>query len=348
MPGHIYTELLSQYWPDVKPEYIETIQSLWSGYGELFRVRVKDQRFCVKYIQLTDKAVHPRGWDTDIGHQRKLLSYQVETNWYAFLANTQLSLPPIPSCVALIEFNSGRFIIMDDLENLGYSPISETNDRGKIESTIEWLAIFHAAFMVDTQVSSVPDKNQLLLAPASNQLWPEGVWRRGTYWHLSTRPDEFAAMQDSELKQAAADIDRSLSSARFQTLVHGDAKLANFCYRNTQELRVAAVDFQYTGVGIGVQDLAYFLGSVLDSDQLSQSAPELLDYYLSRLSASLQNKFSAAEIRDLNQEYRQLFPVAWADFDRFLAGWAAEHPKLNAFSAALCDKALKILYEIKG
>jgi hypothetical protein len=33
----------------------------------------------IKYVKLPDQGLHPRGWNTDRSHQRKIRSYQVET-----------------------------------------------------------------------------------------------------------------------------------------------------------------------------------------------------------------------------------------------------------------------------
>ena len=57
-----------------------------------------------------------------------------------------------------------------------------------------------------------------------------GLWPAGTYWHLETRPDELDAMPDGPLKNSAAMIDRRLNKATYKSLVHGDAKVANFCF----------------------------------------------------------------------------------------------------------------------
>jgi Ser/Thr protein kinase RdoA (MazF antagonist) len=59
----------------------------------------------------------------------------------------------------------------------------------------------------------------------------------------------------------AAVIDQVLNNCSYQTIVHGDAKLANFCF--SKEGAVSAVDFQYVGGGCGMKDVAYFLGSCL-------------------------------------------------------------------------------------
>ena len=52
----------------------EIIQELWSGYGKIMRISLKDsktQNVIVKHVQLPLYKNHPRGWNTDIGHQRK-------------------------------------------------------------------------------------------------------------------------------------------------------------------------------------------------------------------------------------------------------------------------------------
>jgi hypothetical protein len=98
------------------------------------------------------------------------------------------------------------------------------------------------------------------------------------------------------LKHAAPGIDELLRTAKHQTLLHGDAKLANFCFPSSSSsknhssggasgtsesgsrsgggdrdgLAVAAVDFQYTGWGVGVLDLYYCIGAFPAVEDLSR------------------------------------------------------------------------------
>ena len=60
------------------------IQELWSGYGKIMRVGLEHaavESVVVKHVQLPLSKNHPRGWNTDLGHQRKVKSYQVEAAW---------------------------------------------------------------------------------------------------------------------------------------------------------------------------------------------------------------------------------------------------------------------------
>ena len=66
-------------------------------------------------------------------------------------------------------------------------------------------------------------------------------------------------------------------NCKFKTIVHGDAKLANFCFSHDLS-NVAAVDFQYVGGGCGMKDVAYFLGSCLNDQELRTTENELLDF----------------------------------------------------------------------
>ena len=63
----------------------KVIQQLWSGYGQILRIKLEggsETSVIAKMIQMTAKGKHPRGWNSDLSHQRKLKSYQVETTWY--------------------------------------------------------------------------------------------------------------------------------------------------------------------------------------------------------------------------------------------------------------------------
>ncbi len=169
----------------------------------------------------------------------------------------------------------------------------------------------------------------------------EGLWECGTYWHLETRPDEMArlANEDPALWTAADAIDARLRAASFQTLVHGDAKLANFCF-STDGASVAAVDFQYVGRGCGMKDVAYFIGSCFGDAECEARTPELLDFYFGVLRDALETRGTDVDADRLEAEWRVLFPVAWTDFHRFLKGWSPGHWKIHDYSERLAREVL--------
>jgi hypothetical protein len=45
----------------------------------------------------------------------------------------------------------------------------------------------------------------------------------------------------------------------------------------------------------------------------------------------------------LEAEWRRLYPIAWADFQRFLKGWCPQHTKLNAYSEQMTQIAIQSL-----
>jgi len=192
-----------------------------------------------------------------------------------------------------------------------------------MRACLDWLASFHATF---------------LNSPA------QGLWECGSYWHLDTRPDELAALEDVSLREAASLIDQQLRLCRYQTLVHGDAKLANFCFTgDTPQPDVAAVDFQYVGRGCGMKDVAYFVGSCLREDECQALESTLLDYYFSRLGQRVTEKKPGSDTNELEREWRELYDVAWADFHRFLKGWSPGHWKINSYSEQLTRRVIERL-----
>ena len=56
-------------------EVVETIQNLWSGYDRILRIELEgtsSNTVIAKHIRMTSVENHPRGWNKDISHQRKL------------------------------------------------------------------------------------------------------------------------------------------------------------------------------------------------------------------------------------------------------------------------------------
>lgn len=309
------------------------VQELWSGYGRIERWTLRDtaqpqtasRTIILKVVDPGARGPgHPRGWSSTLADNRKRKSYLVERAFYRqHLAGPEDRPKRSPRTAARIadrETTGGGMLILEDLDGSGFDARHSTGTDAEVRACLRWLAAFHAAFL-----------------GASTG----GLWERGTYWHLDTRPDELAAIPDPRLRAAAHPIDARLGTAAFQTLVHGDAKIANFCFRGDvpRDARqdVAAVDFQYVGGGTGVQDLSYFLGSCLGEEALASQAERYLDAYFAELHGALDNDVDGAA---LEREWRTLWPYAWADFHRFLAGWAPGHWKLSRYSESMLRSVL--------
>lgn len=294
----------------------EVIQQLWSGYGKIIRVELENsdlESVVVKHVQLPVSKNHHRGWNTDIGHQRKLKSYEVETNWYKNYSKN--SLARLPKCFAIERKNDEVLIVLEDLDKAGFPIRKHQVSWQTVNVCLEWLAKFHASYLRENA---------------------DGLWEIGTYWHLETRPQELEVLQDKVLKNAAFAIDKKLNDCKFKTLVHGDAKLANFCFSNNEE--VAGVDFQYVGGGCGMKDVAYFVGSCLNEAECERWEQKILDTYFNYFHKELGTKNETLE-----KEWRSLYPIAWADFHRFLKGWSPGHWKINSYSERITNQVINSL-----
>ncbi len=301
---------------------VEPIQSLWSGYGEILRVSLQGHLpVVVKHIQLPDQVAHPRGWATDLSHRRKIKSYGVECHFYQQYAEMCDETCRVPRFIGEERSENGTLLVLEDLNASGFPLRAKSLSKLEIRSCISWLANFHARFL---------------------GVSPIGLWQKGTYWHLDTRPDELDVLTDLVLKQAAPALDRALIEGVPQTFVHGDAKVANFCFGERGDA-VAAVDFQYVGAGCGMKDLAYFMGSCLDEQECESQEEWILDEYFRSLRLALAQQNSSVDAESLELVWRPVFPIAWADFHRFLKGWSPGHWKLNSYSEKMCRKALAMI-----
>lgn len=304
----------------------ETIQSLWGGYGELVRVFLAGASVpsvVVKHIRFERPDKHPRGWASEFGHQRKLRSYEVEETWYQTYANLCPESCRIARCLDAHLNDQECLIILEDLNASGFGKRRERAGIGSLFPCIRWLAEFHAHCLGN------PGK---------------GLWERGSYWHLATRPDELEALEDVRLKAVAHEIDARLAATTFKTLIHGDAKLANFCFR-PDDTEVAAVDFQYVGPGCGMQDLAYLVGSSFSSAECERLETRILNEYFNGLEIALTRNRRQALVSELRAEWEPLYPLAWADFHRFLMGWNPRSWKVHRYSETITRRVVDSLID---
>jgi len=268
------------------------IQSLWSGYGSIDRVKLNGGKFDTVIL----KHIRPQGAGSraSASHQRKLRSYQIETTWYKEFADQCDGSCRTPHYIAsATDENNDQIILLEDLDAAGYNLRSHGMTSAQELGCIQWLANFHATFL---------------------NCEPSGLWDIGTYWHLATRQEELHAMRPGRLKSSAAEFDSELNNAKYKTIIHGDAKAANFCL--SPDNKIAAVDFQYVGGGCGMKDLVYFLWGASQHRQ-----DDAIDSYFQFLKQALGDHSTRINFDELEIEWRRLYPVASDDFERFLQGW---------------------------
>ncbi|MEO0606443.1 MAG: choline kinase, partial [Myxococcota bacterium] len=159
------------------------LQTLWSGWGEIARYALVDGPVDTVIVKVVEPGRgHPRGWDSDIGQARKRRSYEVEAAFYRDWADRAGARVAHAWSV-----EPGRFVL-EDLDGAGFAGRARgpgSLDRDRIAACLDWLADFHRGYL---------------------GVVPNGLWKTGTYWHLATRPDEWAAMAEHPLKAAAAGI----------------------------------------------------------------------------------------------------------------------------------------------
>ncbi|MCX7922026.1 MAG: ecdysteroid 22-kinase family protein [Clostridia bacterium] len=299
----------------------EEVQELWGGYGKILRYGLIGsdlKSVVVKNVCLPKRDRQLRGGD--ISYQRKLKSYKVEMAFYENWSRKCGSDCRVPEWYAFQWQNDEFLMVFEDIDTAGFEKRRRDVSWNEMQACLKWLANFHATFMREK---------------------PENLWSQGTYWHLETRPDELKALNDIALKSAAKAIDRKLNNCRFKTFVHGDAKLANFCFSEDGN-SVAAVDFQYVGGGCGMKDVAYFIDSCLYDDECESWESDVLTFYFRELKKALYAKQKSIDFDELEKEWRDLYPVAWTDFYRFLKGWAPGHYETR-YSERIARKVISSL-----
>lgn len=272
-----------------RARHVARLQPLWSGYGEVSRVALEGgpaPTAIVKHVR------PPRAARATTSDARKRRSYDVEVAFYRTRAARCDAACRVARLYGAHVEADAWLLVLEDLDAAGFAARRPDGDGRARAPCLAWLAAFHARF----------------LGATADALWPVG-----TYWHLATRTDELAAIRDPALRALAPVLDAQLTAARFQTLVHGDAKEANFCFTRDGGA-VAAVDFQYVGRGCGMKDVAYLLHG-----HPPAVIAAALDRYLEHLRAALAP--TDTDVDALEAEWRALFPIAQRDLQRFLAGW---------------------------
>lgn len=275
----------------LKLQHLRTIQSLWAGYGQICQVTATEAGGATpqsKHSYILKLITPPPTKANEEGHTRKILSYQVEQYFYSHLAPQLPSSIPVPKCVGNInrhhdDGTSTTAMMLSDLKK--DFPVAgekrQVLSSKQTKAAIDWLSGFHGFWW--RRINKIDQS--LLVRPPLEEVRIDGqdasekaVWLNGGYTYLATRRSEFANLEadiDSEWSSALTGRIRGENQSiaekvatflapvtsdsspiqHYQTLIHGDVKSDNLFTSQAGD-QVAFYDFQYTGLGLGVCDLA--------------------------------------------------------------------------------------------
>lgn len=281
----------------------ESVQPVWGGNGEVLRVELGGApvQFVIVKRVTTPARTKRKKKSQDPSMARTIASYDNELAFYQDYAEQLAPAIRLPRFYSGSRLEDGWVFVLEDLVDSGFSTARKIYSQTDIQGALKWLAGFHSSFLGHSG---------------------DRLWKAGSYWNLASREDERAKMGDSRLKAAAASLDRALNQCKFKTLIHGDAKTDNFCFPNSENQTVAGLDFQFVGLGCGMKDVICLLDSCLNLFEVGVEGERYLDFYFREFTSALKLRNVNLDAAAVEQEWRALYPVAWADYYRFLDGWA--------------------------
>ena len=285
---------------------VTVIQSLWANYGKLYRCQAARRRDDETATQLVVKHFAPplSASDDSEDHLRKMRSYEVESAFYEKLSAKMIDRGCIvPELVGCTREGQSIALVMRDLgAQYGSFTVRRGNcmDMDEAKQLLRYLARFHGI----NWGQSV-----------------EGLWPEGSFWQLGTRMDELQYL-DTSWKRYGLDRDMALrihelvTSLPHRTIVHGDAKAANFFWFDERG-DVGGYDLQYVGGASPMRDIAYTLGCSLQEHLIERHEEALLRFYHGELLSHLSPKDAAGFTFETMQD---AYDLCVADLVRFMCG----------------------------
>jgi len=286
--------------------------------------------------------------DAKVGRRRE--SYAVERRFYDAAAPRLRDGPAnltVPRLLASDRDGSRPWpavcFLMNDLRAHGFPRHPDFLSVEDVARALRWLAAFHANFFGDAQ----------------SEDWRRDLWGRGGFWTggkdcdgngiaaqwtqtvrwMQSSHPEWASTSIKNMGQriqvAAGPVTNFLfgeSKGSRGTLIHGDYKAANLFFSNVNvgcngngedsgdgTASVAAVDFQFSGAGLGAEDVAYLLfpdarGHYFDHEEM------LLKVYHDEFISCLINQRKGGPSSLSFATFNSFYKLSQLDFTRHLLG----------------------------
>jgi hypothetical protein len=228
------------------------------------------------------------------------LTYLRESRFYQQFAGKKPMAVPLHLYIAFDEDSHAFTLIMHDLPH--HRAGNQLTEPSAAEAMVamDAAASIHAAWWNDAILDELDWPNGTKAVPppldvdALYQLfWPAFCDRYGERVN-----DVMRGVGDRFLGVIGANNDARQSP---RCLTHNDYRPDNMLFNlNDTEQPVVIVDWQTTGVGVGVGDIAYFIGTAFDAATRRAVEPQLLAHYRKGL---IERGILEADLAHLNSDY---------------------------------------------
>jgi thiamine kinase-like enzyme len=267
-----------------------------------------------------------------------------------------MNLPMIPRHLGMnFDLQSGlSFLILEDMSETHRAPVTRqqlqmlhgvpTNEH--MESIVDCIAQFHAAFWQHSQLGTIPDTTEMRWWYRNEEFHTKHVERRKAEWakfvdmYEDETPREWLTLGEFALEMLPKlfknHIRPRLSSKLSLTMSHGDCYLPQFLVPKVGSGKSYLIDFQDTCVNFPAYDLVYMFATFWTHEQRTSHEVSLLRRYQNGLQRhGVQYDWSM-----LQNDYRlslsyMLFDAVW----NATSGSSREYwkPKMNCLVDAYQD-----------
>ena len=187
-----------------------------------------------------------------------------------------------------------------------------------------------------------------------DRIYDQEVQRRLKKEHDDSTLTPSVLALGQRLKQAAEAIhhrlqpSHRLNQSSWFTLVHGDLKGANIAFSGMGDgtgggggtCTAGVFDFQWSGGGLGCQDVAYFMIAAVDPAVLELEEELLRGYYVERKALIRVAKQHKKHPLMTFEEFKGLYEMALLDFMRWLVSYGLWGGPCEAWSLKKVDEIL--------
>jgi hypothetical protein len=214
-------------------------------------------------------------------------------------------------------------ILMENLNNNGNYKLNENLNNADIDISlrvISEMAKFHSKFWNKDVKKMFPELKRHN-DPFFNPVWSDFVkdnWDcfKDTWTNVLTKEQLVKA---SHIVNDFSNIQQRLSHSNL-TLIHGDVKSPNIFYDLDMDYQPVFLDWQYIAIGMGVQDMIFFLIESFELDNIRLNFPLFKSYYYRKLTENGITNYSF-------QDYEQDIKDAVCYFPFFVAIWFGTTPQ---------------------